>query len=124
MTLPETDLMITDTRADFLEEVLPHLNCPAYLVSENELPAKAVLLYDGSDSGEHAVKMYTSFLPEWLSLPTTVVSINLNEKEHSKIESFIKNELQPHFGNLSIQSLQGNKEKELIAFLEEQDNKV
>lgn len=118
----DADLMVTDTRAVFLEDVLPHSNCPAYIVSESELPGKIVLLYDGSDSSRHAVKMYTSFYPEWLSLPTSVVSINLSEKEQKEIESFIKKGLQPQLKNFRIQSLHGNKEKELIAFLEQQDN--
>lgn len=116
--ISDTDLLMTDTRADFLEEVLPHLKCPAYLVSEEELPEKVIFLYDSSDSGQYAVKTYTSFFPEWRNLPTSVVSINLNEKKEKEIEAYIKNELQPHYGNLRVQSLHGNKEKELIAFLE------
>lgn len=120
----DTDLLITDTRAVFLEEVLPHLRCPACLVAESELPRKAVLLYDGSDSGKHAVKMYTSFFPEWRNLPTSVVSINVSQKEDKEIEDYIKNELQPLYENLRVQSLHGNKEKELITFLEQQNNNI
>lgn len=94
--ISDTDLLVTDARADFLEEVLPHLRCPAYLVLESELPEKVIFLYYSSDSGQHAVKMYTSFFPEWQDVPTSVVSINLNEKKEKEIEAYIKNELQPH----------------------------
>ena len=117
----DTDLVITSTKADFLEALLPHLHCPAYLVSESEVPAKIVLLYDGSDSCSHAIKMFISYFPEWKGFPTSVVSINTSKKEQKEIELYTKNELQARFENLTIQSLQGNKEKELIAFLEQDE---
>lgn len=121
--LTGNDLVLTDTRPDFLETLLSNLSCPAYLVSESEKPGKVVLLYDGSDPSKQAVNKYISFFPEWLSLPTSLVSINESENKQKEIELYAKT-LQPLFSNLIIQFLQGDKEKELITFLEQYDSKA
>src|SRR6476646_2666654 len=44
------DLIVADTRADFLDELLPKISCPACLTSENNLPEKVVLMLDEGDS--------------------------------------------------------------------------
>jgi nucleotide-binding universal stress UspA family protein len=118
------DLVLTDTRADFLETLLSNIICPAYLVKESKNPDKVVLLYDGSHSSKQAVDKYISFFTEWLCFPTVLVSINESEKKQIEIEVYVRTVLQPHFDNLTIQFLKGDKEKELITFLEQLDGTV
>jgi nucleotide-binding universal stress UspA family protein len=111
------DLIIADTRADFLDEILPKVSCPVCLTSENELPKKLVLMLDEGASGRNAIENFATLFPHLTALPSSVVSINLSEEEQSANEIYVKHQLQNQFSSLNIISLHGTIERELLKFL-------
>lgn len=111
------DLLITDTHAEFIEELLPAVNCPVYIVSRGDMPGKVVLLSDASSAARHAIAAYMEFFPEWRSFPTSIVSINENALQKKDITSYINGELRSQFTNLEVHFLEGDEEKSLLSFL-------
>jgi nucleotide-binding universal stress UspA family protein len=116
------DLVVADTRADFLDLLLPRIACPVCLASGNELPEKIVLMLDENSSSRNAIDKLTEVLPHVSNLPSSVVSINLTGDQDATNEPYIR-QLENRFSNLKVQKLQGNVERELLGFLgDEEDN--
>jgi len=115
----DADLMVADSRSDLLEKVLPRIHCPAFLASEDELPQKVVLMYYNSTSAKLAIEAYLSLLPQFKNLPAYLVSINPEKAGEKEMEIYIKEKLQPHFTNLILKTLHGNREQEMKNFLSE-----
>jgi len=117
------DLVVTDTRADFLDQLLPRTSCPVCLTSGNELPEKIVLMLDENSSSRNAIDELTEVLPHFASLPSTVVSINLTNEQKAANEPYI-GQLGKKFSNLKVHKLQGNVEKELLGFLGDEEKNI
>ncbi len=115
----DAGLLIADSKSDFLENLLPHIHCPAFLASSSELPQKVVLMYDESPSSKLAIEMYISLLSEFRNQPTYLLSINTEKKEQAKNELYFKETLQSHFSNLNLKSLHGNVETQTENFIAE-----
>jgi nucleotide-binding universal stress UspA family protein len=120
----QDELIIADTRAPFLDELLPGISTPICLTSEDDLPRKLVLLLDEGNSSRNAIKTFAATLPQLTSLPAEVVSINLNEQQSSENEMYVTNNLQGLFPSLTIQRLVGNVEKTLLKFLNDKQDHV
>jgi hypothetical protein len=115
------DIFIADAKAKdyFSEHILSHVHYPVYFTSENDLPKKAILMYNGAESAKFAIEKYKTLLPEFGDISADLVSINLPEEKESEKEEYIKTHLQSHFTNLSVKPLNGKVEKELKGFLQQ-----
>jgi hypothetical protein len=111
------DLVVADTRADFLDELLPKLSCPVCLTSENNLPEKLVLMLDEGSSSRNAIEKFAALFPRLCALPSEVVSINLTEDQQKSNEGYVQQHLHQQFSSLTQKNLQGNTKKELLKFL-------
>jgi nucleotide-binding universal stress UspA family protein len=118
------DIIIADTKADFLEALLPKISCPVCLASENDLPTKLVLMLDEGSSSRNAIEKFGKVFPQLTGLPTDLVSINLSRDEQSANEEYIRNQLQPVFPALNIRILTGDTEKELLKFLSKNQENI
>ncbi|MEP6615653.1 MAG: universal stress protein [Ginsengibacter sp.] len=117
----EKDLIIADTRADFLDEFLPRVTCPVYLTSENELPEKVLLMLDEGVSSRNAIEKFIAVLPGYSSLPADVVSVNLSDEQVISNREYIKHHVSKNFSQLTENRLEGNVETELLKFLTHED---
>jgi hypothetical protein len=118
------DLIVADTRADFLDELLPKISCPVCLASENNLPEKVVLMLDEGDSSRNAIEKFAQLFPRLSALPSEVVSINLTKDQQMANEEYVKQHLHQHFSSLTQKNLQGNTRKELLKFLGKEQEHV
>ena len=123
----QADLVVVDTTPDFqeysLHDILKDAHCPVCLVSINTpVVEKIILLYNGSASSKFAIERFNDLFPEWLHLPTTLLSINPPEKFEN--DDFLNNWLPGHFTQLDIVRLHGNEKKELVNFLNKDPNNV
>lgn len=118
------DLVVADTRADFLDELLPKISCPVCITSENDLPAKLVLLLDEGGSSRNAIEKFAALFPRLAALPSEVVSINLTEAQQTANEEYVKQHLPKQFSSLTHKNLQGNTKKELLKFLDHEQEHV
>ena len=120
----EGDLVIADTRADFLDGLLPKLTCPVCLTSQNDLPGKVILLLDENPASRIAIEKFASIFPHLTRLPATVISINLTPEQRSANNIYVEQKLEQLFSSLKITALQGDVEKELVNFLNEDQKHV
>src|SRR6266487_6502978 len=74
-------------------------------------------MLDEGTSGRNAIENFAILFPHLTALPSSVVSINLNEEEQSANEIYIKHQLQNLFSSLNIISLHGTIQSELLKFL-------
>lgn len=89
--------------SDFLIDVLEDAKCPVLVVPDKYQPIEKVFLcYDGSPSSVYAIKMYSYLFPDWNDISTTLVSFNENSSKHLSNSENIKDLLNQHFLNLSI----------------------
>ena len=121
ITDTSADLIIADYRAEFLDDLLPKMVRPAFLVSENELPKHIILMYDGSESAIYACEKFASLFPKWTGLPTDLLAIN-----HSKDElaSAALNNIKKNYPNLTETYLEGKVHDRLVDYLEKNNEHV
>ena len=119
-----SQLIIADTRADFIDDVLPEISCPVCLISENELPQKLLLMLDEGLSSRNAIEKFAALFPGLTTMPAQLVSINLKEEEQLANEQFINHNLNNTYPRLTKYSLQGNIEKELLKFLGDEPERI
>ena len=110
-------LIIADTRAEFINTLLPKISCPVLLTGEKAAPNKSVLMLDERESSRHAIKKFAEVLPKFTELPATIVSVNLNDEQNSANAAFVKS-LHGTFKDLEVKKLNGNIERELLNFLQ------
>jgi len=115
----DANLMVADSRSDLLKKILPRIHCPVFLASEDELPQKVVLMYHNSASAKLAIEDYLSLLPQFKNLPTYLLSVNPEKSGEKEMEIYFKEKLEPHFTNIILKTLHGNREQEMKNFLSE-----
>lgn len=111
------DLLVADKGADFLSKILSHVHCPAFIVTDDHLPEKVVLMFNNSDSSKFAIEKYSDLFPEFKNLPSFLLSIN--PKHESEIQNYLQKNLSSTFTNISIRSLSGKVEIQMDHFLSE-----
>ncbi len=114
----DADLLIVDSKFRLLENVLPHIHCPAFLVSNGEIPQASVLMYNASVSSQFAVERYISLLPEFKNLPTYMLSVNSEKSNSTANEKYFEEKLQPHFKDPALKILHGNAANEMKNFID------
>lgn len=113
----DSDLLITDSEINFLQEVFSKIHCPAFITSTNERPQQVILMSDNSFSGKIAIEAYISLFPEYLLLTTSFVSINPQQEDEKEMKIYFKEKLQSHFPDLTFQKLDGKVKNEFENFL-------
>ncbi|MGZ3940436.1 MAG: hypothetical protein ACXVBK_16815, partial [Flavisolibacter sp.] len=121
-----SDLVLCDAKEQIggiaTRDLLVDTHCPVVLVPANlKTPAQSILCYDESFSSVLAMKMYSYLFPEWKDLPATVLSINPKGDNGLRFDDYLNDWLPQHFGNLDKQILQGNLQRELVAFIRKND---
>ena len=114
----EADLLIADSKFGLLENVLPHIHCPAFLVSRNEMPQAVVLMYNDSASSQFAIEKYILLLPEFKTLITYMLSVNSETPGNTANEKYLEEKLQTHFKNPVLKMLHGNVANEMKNFID------
>jgi nucleotide-binding universal stress UspA family protein len=117
-----SDLVLCDAKEELgglaTRELLVDTHCPVVLVpAAMKMPERSILCYDESFSSALAMKMYSYLFPEWKELPSTVLSINPKGDNGLRFDTYLNEWLPQHFSNLDKQILQGNLQKELVAFI-------
>jgi nucleotide-binding universal stress UspA family protein len=112
-----TDLFIADEGADFLNKILPRLNCPAILAGDDHLPDQVVLMFNNSESSKFAIEKYCSLLPEFKNLQTFLLSINPGDENEN--QQYVQEKLSSQFADISIKARRGKVKQELEKFLSE-----
>lgn len=124
------DLLIIDSKesfnrfqtrkpSPFLRELLGAVHCPVLVVPQSYTPPdKVVMLYDGSPSSVHAIKMLSYLVPYLKYLETEVISV-LGEKDTNHIPDnrLMKEFLQRHFPNAAFTVLRGDPRESVIAHI-------
>ena len=112
------DLVVVDADDDLgphrLEELLAGSHCPVCVVPSraNEMD-EVVLCYDGSEHSLHALKLYSYLLPQWSGKPTTLLTVNSNQKAGAG-EEYIQSWLQQHFPGAQREVLAGDPGREIV----------
>lgn len=127
------DLLIIDSRetltnynekipTEFIRDLLSQVQCPVIVVPHLYKPiSKLILLYDGTPSSVHAIKMFSYTLPAMKQHPAEVVSVNTsNETLHVPDNKLMKEFMKRHFTKLSYTVLKGLAEPEIVDYLKTQ----
>jgi hypothetical protein len=106
----------------FIKNVLHHVHCPVLVVPKKFNPVNnLVLLYDGTPSSVHAIKMFNYILPEMGKLEAKLLSARHDTSSmHLPDNKLIKEWIKRHYKKLTYQVLKGNS-KEIAAMLKTQD---
>ena len=106
----------------FIKNVLHHVHCPVLVVPKKFHPIeKLVLLYDGSPSSVHAIRMFNYILPEMNLLSTRLVSAKEDSFSlHLPDNKLLKEWMKRHFPEVTYQVIEGYG-KEIIALLKAED---
>jgi nucleotide-binding universal stress UspA family protein len=127
------DLIIIDIRetlshypekapTSFVRDLLSQAQCPVLIVPPVFKPTdRVVLLYDGSPSSVHAIKMFSYTLPELVNYKVEILSVkpagkNRHVPENKLMKEFIKR----HFPNGSFTVLNGFADLEIVKYLKAQ----
>jgi nucleotide-binding universal stress UspA family protein len=103
----------------FMRDLLADVQCPVLLVPSEFYPVdQLVLLYDGTPSSVHAIKMLSYTLDHLQQLPVKVITVNsyredMNMPEARLIKEFVKR----HFIKTEFITLKGLAETEILDFL-------
>lgn len=124
------DLLIIESReafnrvkeekpSHFLSQLLAEAVCPVLLVpSEFTGISKSVLLYDGSPSSVHAIKMFDYTLSSLKHLPAEVVSVKSPKSSlHLPDGKLMKEFMKRHYPQATYQVLQGIPWEVIPAYL-------
>ena len=106
----------------FIKNVLHHVHCPVLVVPKKFiLIDKLVLLYDGSPSSVHAIRMFNYIWPEMNQLETKLVSAKEDAYSmHLPDNKLLKEWMKRHFPKVTYQVIEGYG-KEIIALLKAED---
>ena len=95
----------------FIKNVLHHAQCPVLVVPKKFIPInKLMLLYDGSASSVHAIKMFNYILPEMTAQPATLLcskhdSFSMHLPDNKLIKEWVKR----HFKKPRYEVLKGGE---------------
>jgi hypothetical protein len=114
------DLVVVDADADLgpyrLEELLAEARCPVCVVPSRAADIERVVLcYDGSGHSLHALKLYSYLMPQWRDKPTTLLTVNSNQKPGGG-EEYLQGWLQQHFPAAERELLAGDAGKEIVRY--------
>lgn len=106
----------------FIKNVIHHVHCPVLVVPKKFYPiTKLVLLYDGSPSSVHAIKMFNYILPEMRNHETKMLSAKEDASSlHLPDNRLIKEWMKRHYHRVTYQVL-GGYEKDIAAMLKTED---
>lgn len=101
----------------FIRQLLPHIQCPVLVVSGPYQPIEqSILLFDGSPTSMHAIKMVCYTFPFLTLLPTEVYTV-LTSKRSSKIPDggLVKEFMQRHFKRVTYSQEKGIPEARIMS---------
>jgi nucleotide-binding universal stress UspA family protein len=106
----------------FIKNVLHHVHCPVMVVPKKFYPIqRLVLLYDGSPSSVHAIRMFNYVIPEMNRLETKLVSATEDASSmHMPDNKLLKEWMKRHFPEVTYQVLKGYA-KEIVAMLKAEE---
>lgn len=124
-----SDVMIADPQAESddysLKEILADAHCPLLLVPKKAVPAEKIyLVYDGSFSSMHAIKMFSYIFPEYTNLPAQFFHIGGPDMDGISHVNEIKVWASKHFSKLSFELIPANTKKELVAYMKKESEKA
>ena len=104
----------------FIKDLLGDVQCPVLVVPEDYKPIdKILMLYDGTPSSLHAIKMFSYIFNDLKDLPVDIFTV----KEHymatlrlpgnKLMREFIKR----HFPNATFTVVKGNPEEQIPGYL-------
>lgn len=104
----------------FIRDLLAEVQCPVMLVPKRYKPVdKAVLLFDGSPSSVHAIRMFSYLYPVNETLPVEVISVKgMGRDKHLPDGSLMKEFIRHHFPKAGYKVLKGLPEIEIVKYLE------
>ena len=103
----------------FIGDLLSDVQCPVLVVNQKYRPVEnVVILYDGTPSSVHAIKMFDYLLPQIKNTDTRIVYVNSSSKPsnipHIKLmKEFIKR----HWTKAKYVITRGNAESKIISYL-------
>jgi len=106
----------------FMKNVLHHVHCPVLVVPRKFYPIeKLALLYDGSPSSVHAIRMFNYVFPEMNQLETQLVSAKEDDLSlHLPDNKLLKEWMKRHFPKVTYQVIEGY-EKDIVALLKNEE---
>lgn len=114
------DLVVVDADDDLgpnrLEELLADSHCPVVVVPSRAAEVEEVVLcYDGSEHSLYALKLYSYLLPQFSNKPTTLLTVNSNQKAGAG-EEYLLSWLQQHFPAAQREVLAGDPAREIVRY--------
>ena len=106
----------------FIKNILHHVHCPVLVVPKKFYPIqKLVLLYDGSPSSVHAIRMFNYVIPEMNRLESKLVSASEDDSSmHLPDNKLLKEWMKRHFPEVAYQVLKGYA-RDIIAMLKAEE---
>jgi hypothetical protein len=124
LLIVDPELLFEDTSIPgFMQEVLAKSECPVVMAPYVFTDVDEILyVYDGSASSTLAIKQFAYLFPKLTDLRITVVQTgdkaNIAVAEKKKLGEF----LQMHFSGIGFRVLEGNTEREWLAYLQGRKN--
>jgi nucleotide-binding universal stress UspA family protein len=107
---------------EYMQELLKKTECPVVVVPENfEVPAKAVLLYDGEASSVFAIKQFAYLFPELTSLPVTLMEITGTPSEKLPDQDAVTELTARHFSDLTLNEMAMENKKLFTTWLSKEE---
>jgi len=127
------DLIILDIRetlthypekapTSFVRDLLSQAQCPVLIVPPIfKKTEKVILLYDGSPSSVHAIKMFSYTLPALKNCKVEILSVRPHsESRHIPENKLMKEFIKRHFPNGTFTVLNGFADLEIVKYLKMQ----
>lgn len=105
----------------FIRDLLSDAQCPVLVAPQKYKPIqKVILLYDGSPSSVHAIKMFSYLLPELANGDTEVISVKpVDSTLHMPDSKLMKEFMKRHFPKAKYIVTKGFAEDEIIKHLKQ-----
>ncbi len=105
----------------FIRDLLSDAQCPVLVAPQKYKPVqKVILLYDGSPSSVHAIKMFSYLLPELAEGDTEVISVKpVDSTLHMPDSKLMKEFMKRHFPKAKYIVTKGFAEDEIIKHLKQ-----
>ncbi|MCD2422150.1 universal stress protein [Niabella pedocola] len=105
----------------FIRDLLSNVHCPVILTPRSFQPIdQLLLLYDGTPSSVHAIKMLSYTLDTLKQLPTTILTVNTaDQTSHLPDNKLFKEFLKRHYPKAQYMVLKGTPETAIVHYLEQ-----
>lgn len=105
----------------FIRDLLSDAQCPVLVAPQKYKPIqKIILLYDGSPSSVHAIKMFSYLLPELKDADTEVISVKpVDSTLHMPDSKLMKEFMKRHFPKAKYTVMKGFAEDEILKHLKQ-----